>query len=114
MKKNRNSAPNYKKIFEDIINFKFPKKAEKCKALLKKKFLTSLDVIKLNNLIFDTELSHKNNNANSRHRSYDKETVCNILKYQKDNNLNNRDLATHFKTSRNTISKWKREIKISI
>ena len=37
-----------------------------------------------------------------------KTTILEILQYQKNNNLNNNQLADHFKLSRNTITKWKK------
>ncbi|MCF2221499.1 helix-turn-helix domain-containing protein [Chryseobacterium sp. PS-8] len=98
---------NYKKIYQDILEMKFPEKKEQCFSVLNKKELSMLDVIDLNQKIFGK--SDKQTDVfNQRHRSYDKSAVLKILEYQTVNNLNNSELAKHFKLSRNTITKWRR------
>lgn len=100
--------PNYKKIYTDLLDRKYPEKKQACESILQKTTIESLDVIRLNELIFN-----KNNKdllkKNQLFKSYDEHTVINILKYQKENRLNNIQLASHFKLSRNTIAKWKKE-----
>jgi len=100
--------PNYKKIYTDLLDRKYPEKKQACESILNKTIIESLDVIRLNELIFN-----KNNKdllkKNQSFKSYDKDTVINILKYQKENGLNNIQLASHFKLSRNTVAKWKKE-----
>lgn len=100
--------PNYKKIYTDILNRKYPEKEQACAYILNKPEIDTLDVIELNKLIF----SEKKRNArkNQSFRSYDEQTVEKILNYQKENHLNNIQLASHFKLSRNTVAKWKRLI----
>ena len=102
--------PNYKQIYLDILTDKFPEKLSVLEKFLKKKNFSSLDVIHINQLIFgnskgDMTESHK-------HRSYRKSDILQILKYQQENNLSNMKVAHHFKISRNTISKWKKEYKL--
>ncbi|WP_419867928.1 helix-turn-helix domain-containing protein [Chryseobacterium sp. CT-SW4] len=101
--------PNYKKIYTDIINKKYPEKLTTCKTLLLKNKLSFLDVIKLNQKIFG---NNETLSGNQRHRSYDVKTIFEILDYQKKHNLNNSQLAIHFKLSRNTVAKWKKNFAV--
>lgn len=94
--------PDYKRIYQDIIEQKHPSKKEACKKLLSKKTLSRLDIITIDKMIFGEVIE------NRKHRSYDKKAVFEILEYQKKNRLNNMQLARHFKLSRNTITKWKK------
>jgi len=99
--------PNYKRIYEDLIDRKYPHKKEVCKAVLAKEKLNSMDVFLLNDLIFgkNTNVEHE---SDQKYRSYDKTSIIKILKYQKINKLNNTQLADHFGLSRNTVAKWKK------
>ncbi|RKS97584.1 helix-turn-helix domain-containing protein [Chryseobacterium defluvii] len=97
--------PDYKKIYTDIIEYKKPEKADVCRRFFEKEKLTALDIISLNNLIFETS---EQSDSNPKFRSYNKQTIFYILDYQKRNNLNNSQLALKFKMSRNTISKWRK------
>ncbi|MDR6372351.1 AraC-like DNA-binding protein [Chryseobacterium bernardetii] len=102
-------SPNYIAIYQDIIKIKYPEKEEKCKNLLQKHKLTTREVILLNTMIFGNEQPspHK---KNSKFRSYDKETVEYIIEYQNRNNLNLSQTSKHFKMSRNTLSKWRKDL----
>ncbi|MDR6921248.1 transposase [Chryseobacterium sp. 2987] len=100
--------PNYQKIYSDIITRKYPDKEEKCRFILTKKDLSVMDVIKLNKLIFTKDVMQDTLISNQKHRSYDKQTILQILKYQKENNMNNSELARHFSLSRNSVAKWRR------
>lgn len=101
------SQPNYKRIYLDILDIKYPSKKEKCLSILSKKKLSFLDVIALNNIIF--QLGNNDKDAiNHKHRSYDKSAIFEILDYQKKYQYSNTQLADHFKLSRNTITKWKK------
>ncbi|MCT2562078.1 helix-turn-helix domain-containing protein [Chryseobacterium herbae] len=98
--------PNYRKIYEDVLKFKFPEKTPYCQSILKKEKLSTLDVVKINAIIF----SKKNENTfaqNQKHKSYDLPTILEILDYQKKHKLNNSQVAKNFKLSRNTVAKWK-------
>lgn len=100
--------PNYKKIYTDLLDRKYPEKKQLCESILQKAIIESLDVICLNELIFGEKqrTSQKNNQL---FKSYDKDTVIKILEHQKRYGLSNVQLATHFKLSRNTVAKWKKE-----
>lgn len=107
LKQQQSTSPDYKRIFNDMIQMKYPEKEEECKSILNKKELSSLDILHLNKKIFgmgekETQL------FNQSHRSYNKETALEILEYQKKNNLNNSEVARDLKMSRNTITKWKK------
>jgi len=102
--------PKYRTIYKDIINRKYPDKKTECSNILSKKEISMLDVIMLNNIIFG--LSDKETTEfNQKHRSYDLNTILEILDYQEKNELNNTELANHFKLSRNTVAKWKKYFK---
>ncbi|QIG89337.1 helix-turn-helix domain-containing protein [Chryseobacterium sp. POL2] len=102
----KNINIDYKRIFADILEYKFPQKIEDCLPLLQKGNLTSIDIIKINKQIFgvdkETEL------YSQKHRSYGKSDILKILDYQKKHKLNNSQLAIHFSLSRNTVAKWKK------
>ncbi|MBB4805264.1 hypothetical protein HNP38_000536 [Chryseobacterium defluvii] len=100
--------PDYKKIYQDIIAEKRPEKAASCEIFLKKENLTMLDVIAMNNIIFGTS-DEDAAVFNQKHRSYNEQTILHILNFQKENNLNNIQLASKFKLSRNTVAKWKKK-----
>lgn len=103
-------APDYKKIFRDIIEIKYPDKEKKCRSLLSKKELSTLDIIQLNQEIFETK-DKETIAFNQAHRSYHPKAIMEILDYQRKNNLNNTQLAMHFNISRNSIGKWKKLFK---
>ncbi|MCY1663501.1 helix-turn-helix domain-containing protein [Chryseobacterium sp. SL1] len=98
---------NYKRIYQDILEKKFPEKLKECASLLNKDQLSILDVIDLNQKIFG-RTDKQTFLFNQRLRSYDKLTILKILEYQVVNNLNNSELAKHFKLSRNTITRWRK------
>lgn len=95
--------PDFNQIYSDIITKKYPHKYKMCENLLVKKDLPALDILKLNSLIFGT--SEKNS---QKYRSFKKTDILKMLDYQKKNNLNNTQLALHFKLSRNTVGKWRK------
>ena len=95
---------NYKTHYTDIINDHYPSKKSVCQEILNKKTLFILDTIELNKLIFEDE-HNKNIEVNQKFKSYSKKEILLILDYQKTHNLNNSQLANHFKLSRNTVAK---------
>ena len=97
---------NYKQIFNDILDTKFPYKKDDCLHLLNKEELSAIDIIRINKKIFGQ--NNENEILNQKHRSYSKSDILKILDYQKKHKLNNSQLANHFKISRNTITKWKK------
>lgn len=99
--------PNYKKIYSDILDQRFPEKKEECFHLLEKANLSALDVIKINTKIFG-KTENDSRDVNQKHRSYSSSSILEILDYQKKHKLNNSELALHFKLSKNSITKWKK------
>ena len=97
--------PDYKRIYNDLIDKKYPERREEFKFILEKKKLSILDIIKLNQKIFGEKEDFI---LNQKHRSYDKTSILEIMDYQKKNKLNNKQLALKFNMSRNTIAKWKK------
>lgn len=102
------SQPNYKKIYRDIIRKDYPDKETLCESILNKAMLSSLDIIRLNDLLFETK-EKQVLIFNQKHRSYSEVDILDILMYQKKNRLNNSQLGNQFKISRNTIAKWKKK-----
>ncbi|NIF06671.1 helix-turn-helix domain-containing protein [Chryseobacterium sp. Tr-659] len=102
------SKPDYKKIYEDLINIKFPEKKIKCLSILKKNILSELDIINLEKIIFG-KLTDEQSLKNNRHRSYDKTVIVKILNYQKLHKLTNTQLAVLYGLSRNTVAAWKKK-----
>lgn len=98
------SSPNYKQIFKDILDRKYPEKRNVCENILNKTTLSIVDVIEINVKIFGKGII----NNSQKFRSYKKSDILNILDYQKENGLNNSQLANHFRLSRNTVAKWKK------
>lgn len=105
-------CPDYKQIYSDIINEKFPDKLSDPVIISKLNSLnTTVDILNFDKLIFG-EAKYAVEFSNQRLRSYDKNSILEILEYQNKNKLTNIEVANHFKTSRNTISKWKNIFKI--
>ncbi|MGU3377052.1 helix-turn-helix domain-containing protein [Chryseobacterium sp. M5A1_1a] len=104
--------PDYKKIYTDMIAKNHPDKLSACSSLLQKDILTILDMLRLNNIIGDSE-DHDLSFFNQRYKSYNESTILEILEYQVKNKLNNREVADHFRLSRNTLAKWKKIFPLS-
>ncbi|WP_114819806.1 helix-turn-helix domain-containing protein [Chryseobacterium sp. KLBC 52] len=99
--------PDYKQIYTDILEEKFPEKLRDAVIRLKLETLHSAyDILKFNQLIFG-EAEYEVGLNNQKLRSYDRESILRILSYQKRNGLTNVQVSHHFKISRNTIAKWK-------
>ncbi|TGN26108.1 helix-turn-helix domain-containing protein [Empedobacter tilapiae] len=94
--------PNYQKIYQDIIEKKFPDKLGQTKKLLKKE-MNVLDVIKISEILNSEQISE-----NKKHRSYDLNSILKILTFQKNNNYTNTLTAEKYRISRNTVSKWRK------
>lgn len=101
--------PNYKKIFNDILEFKYPEKRALCFTILNKCELSYTDIVNLNNLIFNDD-SQETKKINANYKVYDEKTIFKILKYQKDHHLNNLETASQFKLSRNTLMNWQKNV----
>jgi len=100
------NRPNYKKIYTDMIIRKYPEKESVCRSILEKKDFSTLDVLAIEKLLFVKQKEKAS--FNQKHRFYDLETIKEILEYQQQKNLNNTELASHFKLSRNTVTNWKK------
>ncbi|MGG5208014.1 helix-turn-helix domain-containing protein [Chryseobacterium sp. MIQD13] len=100
------NRPNYRKIYIDLINEKYPEKKHLLDTLKDEQWL-AIDVIKINDRLFNHQDKQKNT-LSQKHRSYDKQTIFRILDYQKKNKLNNVQLARVFNISRNSVAKWKK------
>jgi hypothetical protein len=104
------NKPNYKLIYSDIINEKYPSKKKQCSNFLNKDELTVLDVININRIIFGC--TGVNAKENQKFKSYDQNTIIRILKYQKENKFTNSQTAIEFKMSRNTLTSWKKKYSV--
>ncbi|MCT2409950.1 helix-turn-helix domain-containing protein [Chryseobacterium antibioticum] len=99
--------PDFKLIYTDIINEKFPEKIND--PLIRNKLNalnTAVDVLKFNILVFG-ESEYPILFKNQRLRSYDEASIREILNYQSKNKLTNTETGNHFKISRNTIARWR-------
>lgn len=76
-------------------------------SLFVKEQCSTLDIVKINHILFGS-LSRPMKDFNQKLKSYDSNSILEILNYQKKNKLNNFQLAAHFKLSRNTVTKWKK------
>jgi len=102
------NIPDYKRIYTDLINERYPDKKEACKNLLSKKNFSILDVITCSSIL--TDKKDKNTFVfNQKHRFFDQQSILEILNYQKKHGYNNAELARHFKLSRNTVANWKKK-----
>ncbi|KMQ61505.1 transposase [Chryseobacterium angstadtii] len=102
-----NNIPDYRRLYTDILLKKGLHHHKECLLILKKENLSTLDILSLNDLIFNTNCK-ETEAFNQKHKSYNEDAIVKILEYQLVNNLNNSQLAAHFKLSRNTITKWKK------
>lgn len=99
--------PDYRRIYNDLIDAKYPDKKEQYISFLSKNRHSSLEIINFNQLLFKKD--DKTVFAfNQKHRFYDENTILEMLHYQKENKLNNMQTARHFRISRNSLTKWKK------
>lgn len=101
------NQPNYKQIYSDIIDLKFPHKKAECEKLLEKKMLSAMDIMELNTRIFGAK-DQDVKKMNQKLRSYNESDILRILDYQKSHRMNNLQVAEHFGLSKNTMTKWRR------
>lgn len=102
------NRPLYKKLYIDMIRNKYPEKEALCSHFLEKENWTALDVMEVNDLLFGDKRSKSAHTRDKAHRSYDIESIKQILAYQRNNMLTNREVARHYGLSRNTVAKWKK------
>ncbi|KFF23818.1 hypothetical protein [Chryseobacterium vrystaatense] len=103
----KQNQPNYKLIYSDIIDQKFPHKKAECEKLLEKKILSAMDIMELNKKIFGTK-NQDTKKMNQMLRSYNRADIMRILDYQKNHKMNNLQVAQHFGLSKNSMTKWRR------
>lgn len=101
------AGPNYSRIYRDLIEKKFPEKLQEYKVMLSKDNLTYFEIVRLNELLFGKR-NKEQEFQEQRYKAYDKQTILKIIKYQSQNKLNDQEIATRFKLSRNTIRGWKK------
>lgn len=100
-------TPDYRKIYEDLIQIKFPERWEELHSLLQKKSFSFFEVHHLNEQLFGNK-NKEQLALTQKYKTYDKDTIFKILAYQKKHQLNNTQLAMHFKLSRNTVARWQK------
>lgn len=108
-----NKGPDFQKIYSEIIKRDHPEKENDCRFYLNRTDWSSMDVITVNNILFAEKCSKEVLAFNQKHRAYDEKTILKILQYQKKNNLNDAQVSKHFKLSRNTLFKWKRNFSVN-
>lgn len=107
MENNIENRPFYHKLYADMIRDKYPEKEGDCFSYLQRENWTALDVIRVNELLFGSK-KKVDHAIDRKHRSYDKESIKEILLFQQKNKLNNNEIANKYELSRNTIAKWKK------
>jgi len=103
------NTPDYKKIYRDMIALKYPDKEQLCQPILSKKQIQIMDVIRLDEILSEKTDTEQVRN-NQKLKAYDLKAIREILQFQKESGFNNRQLAAHFRLSRNTVSRWKRMV----
>lgn len=101
------TVPNYKRIYSDLIQVKYPDKVKSCEKILSKNVLSGMDIIKIEKIIHGKQDSDTYA-LNQKQKAYTRSVIFEMLDYQKKNKLNNTQLAKHFDLSRNTVAKWKK------
>ena len=102
------NRPFYHKLYADMIRDICPDKEHNCADYLNKENWTALDVIDVNTILFGKKQERKEIVSDQRHRAYDRESIVLILLDQKENILNNKEIAVKYRLSRNTVAKWKK------
>lgn len=102
------NRPFYHKVYADMIRDKYSDKESLCARYLQKENWTALDVIEVNELLFGSQKRRADRQIDQKHRSYDSESIKQILLYQQGNKLNNTQTARKYGLSRNTVAKWKK------
>ena len=102
---------NFKLLFDDILNDKFPEIASKENIKWKLNHLdSSINVLSFNNLMFYNSVDVKKN-FDSRLKSYTAKEILRILNYQILYNKSNTEIINKFGMSRSTLIFWKKRYK---
>lgn len=107
------SKPDYNRIYKDLIEAWFPEQKEELLSLISVDITTSLDVIQINNELFNKK-SKDVQNYNQKLRSYDIPSIIRIVGYQQENFLTIKEISELFSVSRNTVAKWKDKVTGSV
>ncbi len=100
------NKPDFGKIFREMAEKKnIPKNQQE--RIAEQKGWNSLDVIEINEELFAKD-NKENIKFNQKHRAYDESSIKELLEYQQKHKLNNTEMMSLFKISRNTIARWKR------
>lgn len=101
------TGPDYIRIYRDLIEKKFPEKIHEYKVMLSNDNLSFFEIVRLNELLFGKKNKEKEFQE-QRYKAYDKQTILKIIRYQRQNKLNDQEISVRFKLSRNTIRGWKK------
>src|SRR5690606_39465570 len=85
-----NKQPNYQKLYKEITERFHKEKSSLVTGYLEKEEWTSLDVITVNDLLFNKK-RNKELEFNAKCKAYDELSIKNMLNYQKQHRLNNTD-----------------------
>ncbi|MDN3705872.1 helix-turn-helix domain-containing protein [Myroides ceti] len=107
------SKPDYNRIYKDLVESWFPEQKEELVSLISVDITTSLDVIQVNNKLFNKK-SKDTQNYNQKLRSYDIPSIIRIVGYQQENFLTIKEISELFGVSRNTVAKWKDKVTGSV
>ncbi|WP_448606502.1 helix-turn-helix domain-containing protein [Paenimyroides ceti] len=107
------SKPDYNRIYKDLVEAWFPEQKEELVSLISVDITTSLDVIQVNNKLFNKK-SKDTQNYNQKLRSYDIPSIIRIVGYQQENFLTIKEISELFGVSRNTVAKWKDKVTGSV
>lgn len=102
------NKPFYQKLYADMIRDKYPEKEAECLLILQKKDWNTLDVIRIDQILFGKQRPKETLHFNKKHRAYDIESIKFLIDYQKKNKLSNKEMANTYELSRNTLTKWKK------
>ncbi|MCB9201843.1 MAG: helix-turn-helix domain-containing protein [Flavobacteriales bacterium] len=95
------TKPNYTKIYKDLLSAK-----NEDTSIIKGKITTSLEVIKISDTVNQSG-DEQMQKENYKLRAYDKDSVKEILEYQKEHNYTDSYISRKYGISRTTIKKWK-------
>ncbi len=107
------SKPDYNRIYKDLVEAWFPEQKEELVSLISVDITTSLDVIQVNNKLFNKK-SKDTQNYNQKLCSYDIPSIIRIVGYQQENFLTIKEISELFGVSRNTVAKWKDKVTGSV
>ena len=102
----KNLTPDYLLIFQDLAKERYKDLVPNHIQERIENLNNHLDVLEVNKLIFNQNYSSK---ETAQMKAYDRASIEKVLKIQEKDSLSNREIATMFHLSRNTIAKWRKE-----